>query len=762
MGSVVTGTDVTNSRLWRALGSSPDVVIVVDQAGTVLEVGPSMTPVFGYGPGALEGRSGFEFVHPDDVLLTVEALGDALAVPGRPTEHVRIRLADSDGNWRPVEVLVNNLTDDPDVAGLVLTLRDRAGDEAVEREVREREDRYRQVAELALEGVWYLDEVDRTTFATGRLASMLGVTVADMVGRSVLEFLHPDDRLDAEEMLARRHRGRHEEHLVRLQHRAGRDVWARLSATPVHSPDGRFLGSIAVVSDVTEQQHAAERLAATEAREQAILNALPDMLFRVRRDGTVMEHRSGRGDVLPVSERADGRHLRELVPANLAEAALRAVAHALRTGRVTAFTYSLPVDGVERHFEARVSSIDADEVVALVRDVTDVHEAARSREEYRHEVQRRQAAEEKAELERGLARATRLEALGRLAGGVAHDMNNLLGVISNYATAIRRSTREELTASDVLEIEQVVRRGTQLTKRLLLFGRQDHATVEVQDLAGIAAGVGDMLDRTIGPLHHLRTDLCDEPVPVSVDRWQVEQAIINLVLNSRDAAPPGTRIEVAVRVEDDRALLSVSDEGPGMPPDVQERAFEPFFTTKEPGTGTGLGLAVVHGVAVEAGGSVQIDSEPDRGTTVTIVLPLHPDAVAAVPPEVRSPEPEASDASVLVVDDQADTRRSLARLLESQGFEVHVAASGAEALRLLDGALPVDVVVSDVAMPVMNGPDLVRRLAEGHADLPVVLLTGFASDLIADLPEGVPVLAKPLVVDELVGLLSGLVSGGAR
>ena len=735
--------------------------MVVDALGTFLEVGPSATNVFGHPPEELHGRSCFEFVHPDDVLLAVDGLTNSLASSGRPTEHLRIRVAGADGSWHPVDALVNNLLADPEVAGIVLTVRDRAGDEELERSLREREDRYRQVAELALEGVWYLDQGNRTTFVTQRLATMLGVSVGDMVGRPVLDFVHQGDRFQAEEFLTRRHRGVHDEQTLRLCHRAGRSVWVRMSATPVHSPAGLYAGAIALVSDVTEQRVAEQRLAATEAREQAILHALPDVLFRISPDGTVVEHRSGRDDSLSaLASRLTGRHLREVVPPEVADQALEAVRRAVASGQVVSFTYELEFDGALRNYEARMSSVAGGEVVALVRDVTEIHQAERSRQEYLLEVQRREAAEELAEMERGMARAARLEALGRLAGGVAHDMNNLLGVIANYSAAIRRSTAEVDTAQDVVEIERVVRRGTQLTKRLLLFGRQDSTTVEVQDLVRIVTGVGAMLDRTIGPLHQLRTEVGDDPVWVSADRWQLEQAIINLVLNARDASPPGTRIVVSVVDGEDNAVLSVSDEGSGMSAEVQERAFEPFFTTKEPGSGTGLGLAVVHGVAVEAGGSVQIDSDVGTGTTVTLTVPRHAD-----PPDQHEPtraEPVAVvpmvAGTLLVVDDHEDTRRSMTRLLEGEGYEVHVASSGEQALTLLAGTQRVDAVVSDVAMPNMTGPALVRRLRLERPGLPVVLLTGYGSDLVGDVPDDVPVLGKPLILDDLVRVLSGLLS----
>ena len=737
------------------------MVVLIDTAGCLLEVGPSMERVLGHPPDSLLGRSCFDLLHPDDRLLALQGLGNALVHPGRPLEPMLTRVADASGAWRPVEVLARNLVDDPGVGGVVVTLRDRSGADEVEREIAEREDRYRQIAEVALEGVWCLDEGNRTTFVTGPMAVMLGYTVPEMLARPLWDFIHDDDRLLAEELLSRHQRGLRQEFSFRFRHRSGRDVWTRVSTTPVEAHDRNFVGSIALVSDVTEHRLDQQRLAATEAREQAIVHALPDRMFRMAADGMILAYQTGRE--APPSDFAGllvGRTVRQSFGDDIGATAESAIGEALSTGAVTSFSCDVETVHGPRSFEVRVSSVDAGEVITLVRDVTDLQRAERDRAEYVREFQRREAAEERVELDRGMARAARLEALGRLAGGVAHDMNNLLGVIANYSAAIRQSTGEETTVADVTEIERVVRRGTQLTKRLLLFGRQDGATSEVQDLVRVADGVCHMLERIIDPSYELRADLPEEPHWVAVDRWQFEQAVINLVLNAQDAAPAGTRIVVSVGARGDDVVLSVRDQGPGMSPEVQERAFEPFFTTKESGRGTGLGLAVVHGIAVEAGGSVRIDSPAGGGTLVSIVVP------GAAPPGVAEPPPvgpgdrarDLRPRRLLVVDDEEDARRSMTRMLESRGFEVVVAGSGQVALDLLTEALDVDVVLSDVAMPGVTGPELARRLREFRPDLPVVLLTGYGAHLVDGLPADVPLLAKPLVIDDLVDTLSGLLS----
>ncbi len=735
------------------------MVVLIDADGRVLEVGPSVQPVLGYEPGALLGRSCFDLVHPDDRLLALEGLGHALVEPGRRLEHTTARVADASGSWRTMEVVARNRVEDPSVGGLVLTLRDRSGADEVEQEIAAREDRYRQIAELALEGVWCVDLGNLTTFVTHRMAAMLGYSVAEMVGRPLRDFVGEDEQVPAEELMARGRRGVAEEHALRLRHRSGRDVWTRMATTPIQGPDGSFLGSIALVTDVTEHRRAQQRLAESEARQRAVFDALPDLVFRVSADMTYLGLVAGRHynpEFTP--EMLLGLNLRDVLPADVVGPGQEAIEHTLATGEVSSFSWDADLVGEPRTYEVRTSAVDADEVVVLVRDVTDVRAGERARQDYDLEVRRRRAVEQQADLDRKMARAARLEALGRLAGGVAHDMNNLLGVIANYSAAIARSTGEESTAQDVEQIEQVVRRGTQLTKRLLMFGRRDGGSVRSRDLGAITSGVGAMLSRTLGTQHRLRIQVPDEPCWAAVDRGQFEQAVINLVLNAQDAAPVGSEITVSVVPVHRSVWISVSDRGPGMPAEVQERAFEPFFTTKEPGRGTGLGLAVVHGVAEEAGGDVRIDSSPMEGTTVSIVLPAvdAPDGMA--PEDTADPSEHGAVGRVLVVDDEADALRSMSRLLSARGFEVATASSGQDALGRLEGGLEVDAVLSDVSMPGITGPALVHQLRTGRPGLPVVLVTGYGADLVDGLPEDVPLLPKPLEVEQLVSTLAGLLT----
>jgi signal transduction histidine kinase len=349
--------------------------------------------------------------------------------------------------------------------------------------------------------------------------------------------------------------------------------------------------------------------------------------------------------------------------------------------------------------------------------------------------------ERRAEVEAVLVQSQKLEAVGQLTAGLAHDFNNLLSVVlGNIELArVRLPGEEEEIDKLLIRATRAADRGSGLTRQLLAFARNQKMSIEPADANQLVEGVLDLLERSAGPSVRIRLDLGAGLAPVLVDRGQLEVALLNLVLNARDAMALGGSITISTRNTEagvlpadlaagDYVQIRVRDTGPGMPREVRERAFEPFFTTKEVGKGSGLGLAQVFGIARQSGGTVSLDSEPGQGTTVTIFLPRStvPVPVAVAEPGYASYHGELSHMRVLLVDDDPDVRSTMANLLDSLDVDVIEVDSGPAALDHLARDTRFNVLITDFAMPEMNGAILAERATALVPRLKVLMVTGFA------------------------------------
>lgn len=354
-----------------------------------------------------------------------------------------------------------------------------------------------------------------------------------------------------------------------------------------------------------------------------------------------------------------------------------------------------------------------------------------------------------------LERSRRLETVSGLAGGFAHDFNNLLAVITMTAEIHRRSELTDEQRERVDFILEATRRGASLSSRLLAFARRESGHPEPLRLGRLIQEIEPMLQQALRADITLTIDVPEGLPAILADRTLLEQALLNLAVNARDAIPASGRVLITARHEQDeegpgRVRLAVRDDGVGMTEEVRERALEPFFTTKGPDRGTGLGLASVYATVAALGGDVEIDSRLGNGTTVRLVLPATDDRPhGGYQRDGGDTDPEA--ATVLVVDDDPGVRRALTDLLGSLDHRVIAAGNGVEALRLLDelGHAGIDVVITDVVMPEMCGPELVKQMHLRGIDLPVVYMTGYVDRYENDLPEASRVLHKPFTTDEL-------------
>jgi PAS domain S-box-containing protein len=375
---------------------------------------------------------------------------------------------------------------------------------------------------------------------------------------------------------------------------------------------------------------------------------------------------------------------------------------------------------------------------------------------------------ERLALEEQFRQAQKLDAIGQLACGVAHDFNNLLTVILGFCELLLEDgEHKDHDRADITEIQKAGTRAAGLTRQLLAFSRKQLIEPTLIDLNTIVADMRVMFERLIGDDVTIVLDLRPTLGCVKADRGQVEQIVMNLVLNARDAMPGGGTLTIATgNVELDvpdanlhtavtpgpHVMLSVADTGRGMSPEVQARLFEPFFTTKERGKGTGLGLATVHGIAVRSGGSVSVESQVGAGTVFKVFFPKAGVLGTAIPARLPPAGPRTEVHTVLVVDDAEGLTELARRLLARQGYAVLIAANAEEAVQLFEKHPSIDVLLTDVVMPGASGPELTRQLVERRPGLKVIYMSGYTEDVIAHhavLDPGIAFLHKPVTSETL-------------
>ena len=409
-----------------------------------------------------------------------------------------------------------------------------------------------------------------------------------------------------------------------------------------------------------------------------------------------------------------------------------------------------------RGWQADVAALAAFVLPATLALVWMLHLALRRAEREAEAYRRLQAeVEQRARAEEALRHAQKLEALGLLTGGVAHDFNNLLMVLNNHLHLLRLKGAGEAQRASLEAMGRAVQSGTQLTRQLLAFARRQPLMPVVVDPGEAVQGLRELLQTVLTRTVDLQVEVAEGVPSVRVDPGELELALINLVMNARDALPQGGLVRVVVRkAESGDVLLEVIDNGAGIPPAIAGKVFEPFFTTKPPGQGTGLGLAQVYGFCRQAGGGAEIRGREGGGTVVTLRLPAS--EAAAAPASVRALAPRCFRARVLLVEDHPDIARTTAELLRGLGCTVVTAVSGEEGLAVLGreaGAL--DAVLTDIVMPgALNGLALARQARERWPQLPVVLMTGYSSELESAVAEGYVVLPKPVDPGQLAQTLS--------
>ena len=389
------------------------------------------------------------------------------------------------------------------------------------------------------------------------------------------------------------------------------------------------------------------------------------------------------------------------------------------------------------------------------------------------------AEREATQMQRRIAQQERLESLGKLAGGVAHDFNNLLAIILNYCGFIAEAVegRPEVV-EDVEQVRSAAQRAAALTRQLLIFGRRDLVRGDVVDINDVVRDTESLLRTAVGEHIELRTSLAADLPVTRVDTSRIEQVLLNLSVNARDAMPDGGALLIATSEQHfsdkdndgstpgpgHHVCLSVSDTGSGFSDEASKHVFEPFFTTKPAGRGTGLGLATVHSIAKEAGGHASVYSEPGVGTTVRVYLPVVEGQAAAPAPPPSPTQLEGDGRMVLLVEDEPQLRQITARMLERHKYRVVAPESPQAALNFLESDAAIALLLTDVVMPGMSGPQLAQRAVQLRPGLPILYMSGFPRDLWerGDIDPNLLLVEKPFDAEQLLRKISAALSGSAE
>jgi PAS domain S-box-containing protein len=594
---------------------------------------------------------------------------------------------------------------------------------------------------------------------------LLGYDEGEFLGLHSATLFTPEDRARGEverelRTAAEEGRASDDRWLVRKD---GSRFWATGITARVNDHTGVMIGFSKVFRDLTDEKKAQDRLRDSEERLRVALRAarmgiwrwhLPTNTQRV--DGSMASLLGfGDGEVVESYEQ-----FREHI-------------HPDDRDRVDATFLQAAQNGGDMHVEFRV--IWPDGTVRWLSDHGEVVRDDTGAPEYLTgaavDVTERKLAEER------LIQAQRMDAVGHLAGGVAHEINNMMTVVLGFSAILLDNIGDDPRAAELRQIHRAATRAATITGQLLAFGRRQQLRPEVLDLNEWIRGLEHMLRRVLGEDKEFVLDLGENLGHVRADRGQLDQALLNLTLNARDAMPMGgtftistsnvsfsTRNAVAPSEDElpsgDYVRISVSDTGHGMDAATSARIFEPFFTTKRVGQGSGLGLATVFGIVRQSGGTVRLRSSPGQGTTFTIYLPRVPSGSVPVPNKRERPRGERGSGTVLVVEDEAQVRNFTCRVLASHGFQCLEASNGAEALDVLrKRGDTIGVLVTDVVMPVLGGGALAKQIGQLRPTLPVLFTSAYSGEEVVGrglIPADAPFLQKPFTPEALVAKLQAL------
>lgn len=564
--------------------------------------------------------------------------------------------------------------------------------------------------------------------------------------------IHPDDRSVAQAQWERLRAGKRSEVEYRMVKRDGTVIWVRDSGRVTRRDDGSVV-IYGVVSDITERKRVTEELRQSETRLRSVVDNVIDGIITTDEHGVIESFNAAAEEIFGYqATEIIGQNVSVLMPFPYSEEHEQFITEYLRSGKSTIIGQEREVRGLRKNGRSFPMDLAISEFylgsrrmfIAIARDIT-----------------------ERQRLEEELRQAQKMEAVGRLAGGIAHDFNNLLTVINGHSEYLLDTfyNPDDPRREEILQIKLAGDKASVLTRQLLAFGRKQTVQPRTLDLNNVIHNLEKMLHRLIGEDVELITNLAPNLPTITADPGQMEQVLMNMVINARDAMPKGGTLAIetstiTLRPADvksypqfepgDYVRLIVTDTGQGMDPETQARIFEPFFTTKEASKGTGLGLSTVYGILQQNNGHIAVSSAPHHGTTFNIFLPCIDADAAAENDRKKDAAAHTGTETILLVEDEESVRRITKKFLQKQGYTVFDAAGAQHARKF--NQRPIDLLITDVIMPGISGPELAKELSQKNPNIKVLYISGYTDETLSQyglLKENPVLLEKPFSFDEL-------------
>ncbi|HEY2942316.1 MAG TPA: PAS domain S-box protein [Vicinamibacteria bacterium] len=743
----------SEERYRDVIENANDIVYTHDLAGNFTSLNRAGERITGYTRAEALGLNLTQVVVPEYVELAREMIRRKLSGDAEGSTY-ELEIIAKDGRRVPLEVSSRLIRRDGEAVGVQGFGRDISERHQALEALRVSEERFRALVENSADAIVLVDGQGVVLYQSRSAERIVGYSAEERRGHNALELVHPDDRLSVAKKLGECRARPGEIVIAKFRGRRKDGTWLHLEGTAANRLDEPAVGAIVInYRDVTQRERAAEALRLSDERFRLVSRATNDAVWDLDlTTGAVWWSDSvqtlfGFG---PAEVGRDAGWWADRVHPDDRERVLVSSQAALDEGAASwsaEFRFQRADDSyarvVDRAYILRDGEGHAVRMLGSMMDVT-----------------------ERRSLEEQLVQAQKMEAVGRLAGGIAHDFNNLLTAILGYGDLMLPKLHDPTLRGKMQEIRKAAERASALTRQLLAFSRKQVLVPEVVPVGGLIEELSKMLRRLIGEDIELAIVLPPTAAAVRADPGQLEQVLMNLAVNARDAMPRGGKLTITVGVvqSDDafrkdhpdvpagpQVVISVTDTGVGMDAEVRKHIFEPFFTTKELGRGTGLGLATVYGIVKQSGGHVEVDTAPGAGTTFRIFL-------RAVDPPRPMPPPSLDEVvggseTVLLVEDEAALRSLAQEILRDQGYKVIAAGSGTEALELARAhKAPIDLLVTDVVMPGMDGRELADRLGPVHPETRCLFMSGYTDDAVVRRgvrEEGMPFLQKPFTIDAL-------------